>query len=251
MVQRHRSTSPGIPTFFAASIPMAHSSTLHPGSACLECRRRKTVRICHFDVNYDVFLMYFVTVQRCDGVQPICGRCHRLNKTCAFEAIVRKPHIERLEEKVQVLEDEIEAFSRRPAALSHNLLRRLNDEGNSSRHPTPQPRPVLPIFPNLASNQGFGTVTAAELDEGYNSVIPRSNVEASLHRWTAEIPSDLRENLCVTSHYDVTANTDIVYVVFASFFLSDIISTSGCTFNHSYKKFTYLKITLVLSILAS
>jgi hypothetical protein len=159
-------------------------------------------------------------------VQPICGRCHRLNKICTFETIVRKPHLERLEEKLQVLEDEIEAFSRRPAALSHDLLRRFDDESESPRSETLQPRPVLPIFPSLTSIQGFGSVTSAELDEGYNSVIARANVEASLHRWTAEVPLDLRENLCVTSHCDVIAILTFI-PVFDFSFPYVIISTLG------------------------
>ncbi|KAF9507109.1 hypothetical protein BS47DRAFT_1398903 [Hydnum rufescens UP504] len=110
------------------------------------------------------------------------------------EPINRKPHLELLEDKLQALENEIEAFSRRPAALSHDLLRRF-DESGPSRRIASQPRPFLPILPNVTLNQGFGSVTVAELDEGYYSVVSRSDVEASLRRWTNETPLDLRENL--------------------------------------------------------
>ncbi|KAF8324897.1 uncharacterized protein EI90DRAFT_3074328 [Cantharellus anzutake] len=90
-----------------------HGQVLQPGSACLTCRQRKT---------------------KCDGVRPICGRCARLGKQCAFENETRKPRTERLLDKIALLESKIAAYDPQNAHLSYNGDGGMTSQASSSRN---------------------------------------------------------------------------------------------------------------------
>ncbi|KAF8319857.1 uncharacterized protein EI90DRAFT_3081670 [Cantharellus anzutake] len=143
---------------------MSNQNSLHPGQACLECRRRKT---------------------RCDGVRPTCSRCQRLRKDCVFEPEARRPQLDRMEERLLELEGIIGELARRPVSLNHELIRRLMRDDVPSTDRTPAHRQV----------SSGGVVTGSEMSEGYGSVVPRALLDAGLQRVTEVVPLELADDL--------------------------------------------------------
>ncbi|KAF9512534.1 hypothetical protein BS47DRAFT_1054082 [Hydnum rufescens UP504] len=144
--------------------------------ACLECRRMKT---------------------KCTG-GTVCVRCVRLFRPCCYEATERKSRSERLEDKLQKLEHEIETLeSRRTGAHPHQ---RGKDLGPSKEHAGSSTAPIqhsLPIFPEYqveASDTSPGIVSQQDYEAGYGSAIPRTIIETSLYRWdtNTDLPPELK-----------------------------------------------------------
>lgn len=111
-----------------------------------------------------------------------------------------KARSNRLEDKLQKLETEIELLeSRRIGQPSHPPV--ISSGQNHEQQAAPSTAPIqysLPIYPEEyileASNTGPGIVSLSDYNGGYGSVIPRTIVETSLRRWdtTSEVSAGLK-----------------------------------------------------------
>ncbi|KAF9507111.1 hypothetical protein BS47DRAFT_348040 [Hydnum rufescens UP504] len=153
---------------------------LSPGSACLPCRARKT---------------------KCDGKQPVCGRCKRLAKSCFFERDPPRPLTQRLQDRILTLEEEIAAIQHQaePITFPDTFLRH---QLFSRRIPHSNAPSLLPIFPLSSLKSGpsgirFPDHAESHPLEAYGSVIPRSVVEKLLREWdpAQEMPPILSDYL--------------------------------------------------------
>jgi hypothetical protein len=141
--------------------------------------------------------------QKCDGKEPVCGRCKRLAKPCFFERDPPRPLTQRLHDKILTLEEEIAAIQHQAKPiifpdtfLKHQLLSRHIPHSNAPS--------LLSIFPLSSLKSGpsgirFPDHAESHPLEAYGSVIPRSVVEKHMREWdpAQEMPPILSDYLCV------------------------------------------------------
>ncbi len=156
-------------------------------------------------------------MQKCDGVRPVCSRCQRLGKPCAFDSVALKLQLDLMEQRVLELEEEAEGLALRSTLFNHELVHRLT-------HDDPQTvtqaatRNFLPVYcdtpttsPSVPNTSG--TVTSFQI-QGHGTVVARTTIEARLRcvASTGEVPPDLRDLLSVSHSsvqswiYDVDLN---------------------------------------------
>jgi hypothetical protein len=135
--------------------------------------------------------------QKCTG-GTVCVRCVRLFRPCCYEATERKSRSERLEDKLQKLEHEIETLeSRRTGAPPHQRGTGLGPSKERARSSTAPIQHSLPIFPEYqveASDTSPGIVSQQDYEAGYGSAIPRTIIETSLYQWdtNTDLPPELK-----------------------------------------------------------
>ena len=134
-------------------------------------------------------------------MRPTCGRCLRLRQPCEFiEARQRVPLTTRLQSKIAALESVLEALSRRPTLLSHQLVKQL-EQVEQERERLPKPTCFsLPIFPTEAGPNPeaiYGCITSSEHETRYGTSVERSIVEAMFHGWdpNTDLPDELHNLL--------------------------------------------------------
>jgi hypothetical protein len=159
---------------------------LHPGSACLPCRKRKA---------------------KCDGVRPVCARCKRLGSNCQFDPPNRHSQARATSADSTTLSSPPREFSS-PRTISprsgfvgfQHLRDKLPDDARLDRIVAGFARPSLPIYlyrEGWENSLENGRITRTLYPEGYETCIPRTTIEAAIHDWDVRYdpPPDVADYL--------------------------------------------------------
>ena len=133
----------------------------------------------------------------------MCARCLRLFRPCFYEVPEPKTKSERLEDKLKRLETEVEILESR-RAHSHQPAKRSEQNNEQETAPIQHSLPIYPERQLEPFNTGPGLVSQSDYNGGYGSVIPRTLVETTLHRWdtNSEISNELKGYLYVSVIFD-------------------------------------------------
>ncbi|KAF8309905.1 hypothetical protein DL93DRAFT_1689920 [Clavulina sp. PMI_390] len=156
---------------------------LRKGDACIQCREHKV---------------------KCNGLKPICSRCHRLRKECAYPAgrARRRPLVELLEARALQLQLQVNKVA---LSSSHDFsiasvrlgerIRLLGDMSGQIR--TPANAAWLPIYPAFGDEER--DTMQSQKNDVTGNVIERFIAERRLasFTWTTgeELPSSMSQYL--------------------------------------------------------
>ncbi|KAF8306482.1 hypothetical protein DL93DRAFT_215934 [Clavulina sp. PMI_390] len=158
--------------------------TLSRGEACLQCRQHKI---------------------RCNGARPVCSRCHRSQKECAYAPPTTEAmEVLALGSELRLLKSAL-ASTHGLSLASARLLQRIQRMGTTNVH-TLVDTTWLPIYPPSRHDRNgsgppkqSGRVLRHGSVEGYTPIIQRAAIEHELssYEWSGfeELPSSLSHHL--------------------------------------------------------
>ncbi|KAF8309042.1 hypothetical protein DL93DRAFT_1798742 [Clavulina sp. PMI_390] len=152
---------------------------LDKGAACLPCRRQRI---------------------KCDGLQPYCSRCYRLDKKCAYTAKARRLTVAGVLEarilELELITHKLTLSSAHSLSLvSQKLYERIGRLGNA-----PKPRQILELANRTRQQLGSSPEFRRESrkDASINVLITQSAVEQELQSAQLDDFHDLPHSLSIT-----------------------------------------------------